>query len=142
MARKNKKDDLQDMLADLAQYYFALGDYDSSDKIYEELLDIDQTNQLAMIGLARNLLGREDYSEALEILESSKAYDSSNTDIYYYSVYAYEGLKEYKKMVNALVMLYELTGEVEYLDIKEMQSIFTISTRGKSATDAIEDLIY
>ena len=121
MARKNKKDDLQDMLADLAQYYFALGDYDSSDKIYEELLDIDQTNQLAMIGLARNLLGREDYSEALEILESSKAYDSSNTDIYYYSVYAYEGLKEYKKMVNALVMLYELTGEVEYLDIERFK---------------------
>ena len=65
LARKQDKENLMDMLETLAQIHYDLKQYDESDKVYKEMRSMDETKQLPMIGLARNLIEREKYDEAL-----------------------------------------------------------------------------
>ena len=107
LARKQDKDNLMDMLESLAQFHYDLKEYDESDKVYKEMRSIDETKQLPMVGLARNLIAREKYDEALALLEDCKKYDADYYEIYRFQMKAYDGKKEYKKMIDAMVTLYE-----------------------------------
>ena len=116
LARKQKNPNLMDMLQLLAQLHYDLKQYDESDRIYNQMRDMDDTEQLPMIGLARNMIAREQYDDALSMLEACKKYDEDYNEIYRFQMQAYEGKKEYRKMIDAMVTLYEKSDDSDYLD--------------------------
>ena len=66
LARKDDKENLQSISFDYAQSLYDLGDYAGADAIYRKMLAQDKADQAAMAGLARNMIEREQYSEAID----------------------------------------------------------------------------
>ena len=116
LAQKRKDPNLMDMLQLLAQLHYNLKEYDESDKVYSQMREIDDTEQLPMIGLARNMIAREQYDDALVMLEACKKYDEDYDEIYRFQMQAYEGKKEYRKMIDAMVTLYIKSDDTDHLD--------------------------
>lgn len=117
LARKTDKDHLIDMMENLAQFRYDLKEYDESDVVYREMMKIDESTLLPRIGIARNLIARDRYDEALTALEECKKYDKDYSEIYRFQMRAYEGKKEYKKMIDSMMTLYEKCDDADYLDI-------------------------
>ena len=115
LAKKQKDPNMMDMLQLLAQLHYNLKQYDESDRIYSQMRAMDDTEQLPMIGLARNMIAREQYDNALAMLETCKKYDEDYDEIYRFQMQAYEGKKEYKKMIDAMVTLYEKSDDLHGL---------------------------
>ena len=102
-----------DMLENLAQFHFELKQYDESDNVYKEMRSMDETEQLPIVGMARNLIAREKYDDALALLEECKKYDIDYPEIYRFQMRAFDGKKEYKKMIDAMVTLYEKSDDFD-----------------------------
>jgi tetratricopeptide (TPR) repeat protein len=117
LARKTDNDHLIDMMENLAQFRYDLKEYDESDAVYREMMKIDESTLLPRIGIARNLIARDRYDEALTALEECKKYDKDYSEIYRFQMRAYEGKKEYKKMIDSMMTLYEKCDDSDYLDI-------------------------
>lgn len=66
LARKDDKENLPSISFDYAQSLYDLGDYAGADAIYRKMLVLDEADQAAMAGLARNMIEREQYSEAID----------------------------------------------------------------------------
>lgn len=145
--KKTDKEDFGEMLESLAQLQYDMKQYDESDKTYYELRKMDESNQLPFIGLARNMIARGRYDEALSFLEKCKKYDSDYPEIYRFEVRAYEKKGEYKKMIDSMVKLYEKSDDSDYLDndkfMKELKySIALIKEKiASNADDATWELV-
>lgn len=113
--RKQDKENLSQMLEALAQFYFDNENYDASDKLYQELLKMDDSAMLPRVGMARNLNAREQYDQALALLDECLKYDKEYYEIYRFKMQAYEGKKEYKKMIDHMILLYEKSEDANYL---------------------------
>lgn len=116
-ARKEDKENLPDMIDNLAEIYFKQKDYHASDAAYKELLKLDEGAQKPRLGLARNMIAREQYDFALQMLEECRKYNKENPNIYKFQVKAYEAKKEYKKMIDAMILTYEKSEDADYLDV-------------------------
>ncbi len=101
LAQKDDKDNLQSISFDYAQALFNLDDYDGADVIYNKMLALDEADQAAMIGLARNMVTREQYKEALELLDKCQKYDADYAEIYRFKMQAYDKLGETSKAIDA-----------------------------------------
>lgn len=66
LARKDDKENLPSISFDYAQSLYDLGDNAGADAIYRKMLAQDKADQAAMAGLARNMIEREQYSEAID----------------------------------------------------------------------------
>lgn len=66
LARKDDKENLPSISFDYAQSLYDLGDYAGADAIYRKMLVLDEADQAAMAGLARNMIEREQYSETID----------------------------------------------------------------------------
>lgn len=113
--RKQDKENLSEMLEALAQFYYNNENYDASDKLYRELLKMDDSAMLPRVGMARNLNAREQYDQALALLDECLKYDKEYYEIYRFKMQAYEGKKEYKKMIDQMILLYEKSEDANYL---------------------------
>ena len=58
LAQKDDKDNLQSISFDYAQSLYDLEDLAAADAIYRKMLALDEADQAAMIGLARNMVQR------------------------------------------------------------------------------------
>ena len=139
-ARRSKDENLGDMLETLAQLHYNLEQYAESDKVYEELRKLDQGSQLPMVGLARNMIARREYDKALQLLEDCKRYDEDYPEIYRFQMRAFEGKKEYRNMIKAMLTLYDKSEDLDYLDtdvfLKELYySIAALKERISSSSD-------
>lgn len=76
LAQKDDKDNLQSISFDYAQALYDLEDYAGADAIYRKMLALDEADQAAIIGLARNMVKREQYKEAIELLDKCQTYDA------------------------------------------------------------------
>ena len=101
MAQKDDKDNLQSISFDYAQALYSLKDYDGADVIYNKMLALDEADQAAMIGLARNMVTREQYHEALTLLDKCQKYDAYYAEIYRFKMQAYDKLGETSKAIDA-----------------------------------------
>lgn len=117
LAKKDDKENLASMMEDLAQFRYDLKEYDVSDAVYRELMKIDESSLLPRVGLARNMIAREQYDAALATLEECKKFDRDYAEIYRFQMQAYNGKKEYKKMIDAMFTLYEKSDDVDYLEV-------------------------
>ena len=128
LARKQEKEHLLSMMESLAQFRYDLKEYDASDAVYKEMAKMDESSLLPRVGLARNEIARENYDSALEILKSCKQYDQDYGEIYRFEMKAYEGKKEYKKMIDAMVLLFDKTEDFDYLDVSKFKKDKRYST--------------
>ena len=121
LARKTDEEHLTSMMENLAQFHYDLKDYDASDRVYREIMKLDESTLLPRIGLARNLNAREQYDDALTILEECIKYDKDYGEIYRFKMQSYEGKKEYKKMIDAMLTLYDKTDDSNYISTKRLK---------------------
>ena len=137
--RKQDKENLTEMLEDMAHFYFNNAEYDASDKIYNELLEIDDASLLPKVGIARNMNAREQYDQALALLDECLKYDSDYEEIYRFRMQAYEGKKEYKKMIDEMITLYEKSENVNYFSeerfLKDRKYAFAVIKQKIAAED-------
>ena len=61
-------------------YY--LDDYAGADAIYRAMLKENEADQGAMVGLARNMIERKEYKDAVEILEKCRRYDADYAEVF------------------------------------------------------------
>ena len=101
LAQKDDKENLQSISFDYAQSLYDLEDYAGADAIYKKMLALDEADQAAMIGLARNMIERKQYSEAIEILDKCQKYDADYSEIYRFKMQAYDKLGEASKAIDA-----------------------------------------
>ena len=121
LARKTDKDYLVTMMEDLAQFHYDLKDYDASDEVYREILKMDGANLVARVALARNMNVREKYDDALAILDECLMYNKDYAEIYRFKMQAYEGKKEYKKMIDTMLTLYDKTDDSNYISTARLK---------------------
>ena len=101
LAKKDNKENLQSVAFDYAQGLYDIGDYDASDVIYRKLVAEDEADQSSMAGLARNMIERGQYKEALEMLDKCESYDAEYYEIYRFKMKAYDKLGETVKAIDA-----------------------------------------
>lgn len=101
LAQKDDKDNLQSISFDYAQSLYDLEDLAAADAIYRKMLSLDEAGQAAMIGLARNMVKREQYKEAIELLDKCQSFDADYAEIYRFKMQAYDKMGEVKEISNA-----------------------------------------
>ena len=101
LAQKDDKDNLQSISFDYAQSLYDLDDLAGADAIYRKMLALDEADQAAMIGLARNMVKREQYKEAIELLDKCQSYDADYAEIYRFKMQAYDKMGEVNKAIDA-----------------------------------------
>ena len=101
LAQKDNKDNLQSISFDYGQSLYDLKDYVGADAIYRKMLALDEADQAAMVGLARNMIERGQYQEAIEMLNKCQKYDADYSEIYRFKMQAYDRLGEATKAIDA-----------------------------------------
>lgn len=126
-ARKQKDESLYNMLENLAQLYYETERYDDSDRIYNEMIKLDEASQLPFVGLARNMYKRGEYENALRILDDCAKLDKNYYEIYRHQMLVYEGMKDYKKMIDAMMALYDKSEDTDYISLSRLRKDFRYS---------------
>lgn len=105
LAKKDKKENVQDISFNLAQMLYSANRFDESDIVYKEMLKEDEADQAALVGLARNCLKREQYQEAADLCEKSIKYDADYPSQYKFAFQAYEKLGKIDKAIDYIITL-------------------------------------
>ena len=121
MAKKEKSEHLYTMFEALAQFRYDLKEYDASDAVYREMIKMNESALLPKVGLARNMNGREKYDEALALLDECAKYDKDYYEIYRFRMQAYKGKKEYKKMIDAMLTLYDKSEDTDSFNMENFK---------------------
>ena len=101
LAQKDNKENLQSIAFDYAQMLYYQKNLDAADVIYRKMLAENEADQGAMVGLARNMIDREQYKEALEILDKCQKFDADYAEVYRFKLQAYDKLGEVSKAIDA-----------------------------------------
>lgn len=107
LAQKDNKENLQDLSFSYGQALFTAGRIAEADVIYRRMLAEDETDQAAMIGLARNMITREEYQAAIDMLEKCRKLDAGYSEIYRFQMQAYTKLGELTKAIDAGITWYD-----------------------------------
>jgi len=121
-SRKEKNENLGKLLSSYAQLLWEMDRYDEADVQYNAILKENPNDQHAMVGLARNLIERGDYSGAAALCEKARKFDESYSGTYEYAAEAYHKMGEHKKAVDNAIRWLEL--DEESFDYNSMD-IFT-----------------
>lgn len=114
------KKDVEDVLFMMAHIYYNQKKYNLADEIYNDLLRDNPAEQTAMVGLARNMIMREEYKAAIEMLNSCEKYDKDYGQIYRFRAQAYDKLGETDKAIDDAI---EYFGINEDVDVELVESI-------------------
>ena len=121
LALKEDPNMIHDVLYQRAQLHFDLAEYDKADSDYRLMLDHDEADQVAMIGLVRNMLVRKDYQGAIEMANKCENIDANYEGTYCFRMQAYDKLGETDKAIEDAVKYHEKS---ENPDISLTDSIF------------------
>lgn len=106
-ARKDNKENVQNISFDLGQAYYETKKYDESDAVYRQMVKEDETDQAAMTGLARNMIQREDYVGAVRMLDASQKYGDDYSETYRFRSEAYDKMGETDKAIDDALLWFE-----------------------------------
>ena len=106
-ARKDNKENVQNISFDLGQAYYEAKKYDESDAVYRQMVKEDETDQAAMTGLARNMIQREDYTGAVRMLDASQKYGDDYSETYRFRSEAYDKMGETDKAIDDALLWFE-----------------------------------
>lgn len=103
LAQKEKSEYFQVIAFDYGRALYNIGNLDDSDAVFRTMLSDDETDAGAMYGLARNLVKRERYDEAEEILLNAIRVRDSYPQPYALLVTVYEKKGETNKAIDAAI---------------------------------------
>ena len=141
LARKDNKDNLQGISFDYAQALYNVEDLDGADAVYRAMLAADEADQPAMVGLARNMIDRGQYREALAMMEKCEKYDADYEEIYRFKMKAYDRLGEASKAVDACLEWYAQSSSpqtdsvIAILSKRPNYAVASIKRRGKDSDE-------
>ncbi len=107
LGKKDDKELLYTALSQRAQLHYEMKDYAKSDTDYNLMLKYDEANQLAMIGLIRNMIMREDYNGAISMANLCDKYDNSYSEIYRFRMQAYDKLGKTDDAIDDAIRYFE-----------------------------------
>lgn len=102
-AKKDNKDNLHSICFDYAQLLFQMDKLDEAVSIYNQMLTEDENDQGAMVGLARIMIERKQFQDALDILAKCVKIDSDYSESYRFQMKAYDGLGETDNAIDASI---------------------------------------
>ena len=142
LALKEDPDVIHDVLYQRAEMHFDRKNYDAADADYRLMLKHDEADQVAMIGLTRNLLEREDYKGAIEMANRCEKIDGNYAEIYRFRMQTYEKLGEADKAIEDAIKYYD---KAESTDASLTDPIFKkhlsyALAQAKSMTTRSEDV--
>ena len=120
LAQKDDKENLQSISFDYAQSLYDLEDYAGADAIYRKMLAQDEADQAAMVGLARNMIEREQYTEAIGMLDKCQKYDADYSEVYRFKMQAYDKIGESTKAIDAGLDWYDKSDNAHMADILDV----------------------
>lgn len=106
-AKKVAPEVLPELLMQQAHSHYMLKDYDAADEIYRSLLQDEVARQSAMVCIARNMIERNDFQSAIDILKECEKYDDSYSDIYRFRMTAYATMGSVEKAIDDAIELFE-----------------------------------
>ena len=74
---------------------------DEADAVYREMLAEDEADLGSMVGLARNMIDRKQYGDAIALLDRCRQLDASYSEIYRFEMQAYDKQGETSKAIDA-----------------------------------------
>jgi clan AA aspartic protease (TIGR02281 family) len=86
-----------------ANLYYTLEKYDASDSDWKQVLNLDKENLPARVGLARNMIAREEIDEAITELNRLERKDNQYAQIYRYRAEAYFIKGDFRKVIDDAV---------------------------------------
>lgn len=104
---KSDESKIHDILYNRAQLYYELERYDEADEDYRLMLKHNEADQVAMIGLVRNMIARKEYAEAVEMANKCEKFDTEYSDIYRFRMQAYGGLGKDDKAIDDAISYFE-----------------------------------
>ncbi len=107
--KKGDKDLIHEALYQRAQVHYELKDYTQADADYNLMLKHNEADQVAMIGLVRNMMAREDYDGAISMANQCKKYDADYSEIYRFRMQAYDKKGNTDKAIDDAVKYFEFS---------------------------------
>ena len=104
---KEAPDEIHDILYQRAQVYFDLKNYDAADTDYRLMLKHNEADQVAMIGLVRNMIERGEYDKALKLVNKCEKYDADYDEIYRFRMQIYDKTGEGNKAIDDAITYHE-----------------------------------
>ena len=143
LAAKDDRENLQSISFDYAQALYFLKDLDGADAVYRKMLAEDESDEGAMVGMARSMIDRGQYREAVDLLETAERYDRDYAEIYRFKMSAYKHLDEQSKAVDAGLDWYDKGENADsdsilvVLTKKPNYAVASIKSRGKKSDNPI-----
>ena len=90
-------------LFEKADLYYNLGNYSASDAAWKQILKIEKHNVNAQIGLARNMIARDQIDEAITEIDRLEKINANNPYIFEFRSKAYGKKGNYQKAIDDLI---------------------------------------
>ena len=107
LALKEDPDVVHDVLFQRAEKHYDMQNYAAADADYKLMLEHDEADQVAMIGLVRNMLVRKDYQGAIDMAGKCEKVDANYVGIYQFRMQAYDKMGETDKAIEDAVKYHE-----------------------------------
>lgn len=107
------RDDANEYRTDLALKYSQMGETDKEEKLYRTVLENNPLHSMAMVGLARVLIKKQEPEEALKWAERAQEISPQNDDTYRYKMQILNALGRPQEAINEA--LYYIAGYKEPL---------------------------
>ncbi|MBQ8223410.1 MAG: retroviral-like aspartic protease family protein [Bacteroidales bacterium] len=133
MLLKEKNTELiHTVLYERAEIFYYMGDVEKADADYDLMLKHDETDQVAMIGLARNMINRGEYDKAIEMCNKCEKYDNTYEAIYSFRMQAYDKMGKTDLAIDdAILYIYYSENPVYYEYILKKHLTYSLAKVNK-----------
>lgn len=107
LAKKDNPEKVQSYTFDYAQALYNSGDLPGAEKVYFRMLNADEGDCAAMVGLARNYMDQERYEEAMKYIKMAESYDGSYSQIYRFKMMILDKMGKTDESVDAALKYME-----------------------------------
>ena len=107
IARKEKAEVLQNIAFDYGQALYRAKDIDGAEAAYRAMLVDDESDQGAMVGMARVMIFRGEHRQAADLMEKCIKLDADYSAPYRFLMQAYDKLGEANKAIDAALTWYD-----------------------------------
>ena len=114
LAQKEKSEYYRTIAFDYGRALYNIDDLDTSDAVFRKMLTDDETDAGAMFGLARNMVKREQYDAAEQMLLSAIRVRESYPQPYALLVNVYDKKGDYNKAIDAAIEYVDKDSDASY----------------------------
>lgn len=107
LAKKDNPENIHSIGFDYAQALYYMDKLDEADAVYRELIAFDETDSGSMVGLARSMVDRGKYDDALNQLQAALRIDSDYPEIYRFLVQVYDKTGKKTEAIDAAIDYFE-----------------------------------